>query len=90
MGNKTRGEGHAYFWSEIAWHRGRVRKMITSIRDMYGADLPLMFRTRQLRLQTKWDSMLKIFQLDQGCRAIAKEMDVKLFTWGGKLEGYSV
>lgn len=64
--------------------------MIKAIREMYGEELPLMFRTRQIRSQTKAFNLLKIFQLDQGCRAVAKEMGVKLFTWGGKLEGYSV
>ena len=31
---------------------------------------------------------LKIAQLDQSVRSISKEMGVKLFTWGDKLEGW--
>lgn len=88
--DKNRGDAHGFFWSEVSWHRGRVRKMITAVRDMFGPALPLMFRTRQIRLETNKFNMLKIFQLDQGCRAVAAEMGVALFTWGGKLEGYSM
>lgn len=86
--NKDVGEAHGYLWNEIAWHRGRVRELIQFMRGLFGSDLPLMFRTRQLRLQHDHFKVLRIFQLDQGCRAIAKEMAVRLFTWGGKLEGY--
>ena len=64
--------------------------MIKTVQDMFGKDTPLMFRTRQLRSSASDFNMLKIFQLDQGWRAVAKEMGVKLFTWGGKLEGYNV
>ena len=85
-----RGKAHGYFWDELAWHRGRVRKLITKMRDVFGQDLPLMYRTRQLRAHTEHDEMLKIAQLDQGWRALARELGVRLFTWGGKLEGYSV
>jgi len=60
------------------WHRSRVHSTILSIRQHWGIDLPLMFRTRQLRkIDSKW-SLLKIFQLDQSCRAVAKELDVKV------------
>jgi hypothetical protein len=34
------------------------------------------------------DGLLRIFQLDQGARALSKELNMKLFTWGEKLEGY--
>jgi hypothetical protein len=53
---------------------------------MYGQDRPLMFRTRQIRKNQ--NGQMTIFQLDQSCRAISKELDLRLFTWGGKLEGY--
>jgi len=57
---------------------------------MFDSNTPIMFRTRQIRKDRDDGGVatLRIFQLDQGCRAVAKDMDVRLFTWGGKLEGY--
>lgn len=46
-----------------------------------------MFRTRHFRKDNLWNRVLRIFQLDQSVRAIAEELGVKLFDWGGKLEG---
>ena len=48
----------------------------------------MMLRTRQHRGMDENSGKLKIAQLDQSLRSIAKEMDVKLFTWGDKLEGW--
>jgi hypothetical protein len=55
---------------------------------MYGEEVPMMLRTRQHRGMDEHGGKLKIAQLDQSLRSIAKEMDVKLFTWGDKLEGW--
>jgi len=48
-----------------------------------------MFRTRQLRKKDENFSIMKIFQLDQSCKSVARELGVKLFSWGEKLEGYT-
>jgi hypothetical protein len=56
---------------------------------MFGSDVPLMFRTRQFRRNVRNGAGIRIFQLDQGCRAVARDMGVKLFTWGEKMEGYA-
>ena len=66
-----------------------MHSTIDSIRTHFGADIPLMFRTRQIRKSDYHDGILKIFQIDQSCRAVAKELGVRLFTWGGKMEGYT-
>lgn len=51
--------------------------------------MPMMVRTRHIRLITGWWLQLKIQQLDQGCRAVARGLGVREFTWGDKLEGYN-
>lgn len=47
-----------------------------------------MFRTRQHRAKNKWGGVLKIAQIDQSVRAVARDLGVRWFTWGSKLEGY--
>jgi hypothetical protein len=69
---------HGFTWSQIEWHRSRFQKLIHYLRDLYQDDtLPMMFRTRQIRKQANYDGMLKIFQLDQSCRAIARAMGLR-------------
>lgn len=47
-----------------------------------------MLRTRQLRKKDDHEGLLKIFQLDQSARSVAREEGVRDFSWGEKLEGY--
>jgi hypothetical protein len=69
---------HGFTYAQIKWHRSRIQKLIHLLHDMYDDQaLPMMFRTRQIRKQAKWGGMLKIFQLDQSCRAIAKKMGLR-------------
>ena len=65
-----------------------MAELIQFFRGMYGEEVPVMLRTRQHRGMDEHGGKLKIAQLDQSLRSIAKEMDVKLFTWGDKLEGW--
>ncbi|KAG8884314.1 hypothetical protein FRB97_004578 [Tulasnella sp. 331] len=74
-------------YSEINWHRSRVHALIAKTRQLYGVKVPIMFRTRHLRKDNRWNRVLRIFQLDQSVRAIAEELGIKLFDWGGNLEG---
>jgi hypothetical protein len=84
--SRNRQHTPGFFYTELQWHRSRVHKFINTIRGLYGQDTPLMFRTRQIRKNQ--NGQMTIFQLDQSCRAISKELGLRLFTWGGKLEGY--
>lgn len=79
---------HGFFYEELKWHRSRVRELIALIRQMYGENVPLMFRTRQHRAKNRWGGVLKIFQLDQSIKTVAREMGVRYFSWGSKLEGW--
>jgi hypothetical protein len=54
------------------------------------ASVPMMIRTRHIRGGTQPWGMLKIFQLDQGCRAVAEGMGVREFRWGDLVEGYNL
>lgn len=65
-----------------------MAELVQFFRDLYGEDVPLMLRTRQHRGKNEHGGTLKIAQLDQSVRSIASEMNVKLFTWGDKLEGW--
>lgn len=84
----VRGKELGFWWTEIAWFRGRVRQLVLRIGDMW-PKAHIMFRTRQLRAATADWHILKIFQLDQALRAVGKDMGIRLFTWGDKLEGYN-
>jgi len=74
-------------YSEINWHRSRVHSLIARTRQLYGSNVPIMFRTRHFRIDNQWNRIIRIFQLDESVRAIATELGVKLFMWGDKLEG---
>lgn len=82
-------KSHGFWWNELSWFRGRVRKLVASVRSLY-PQTPIMFRTRQLRAVAEDFHLLTIFQLDQGLRALGSELGVRLFTWGDQLEGYNV
>ncbi|KAL1405095.1 hypothetical protein Q8F55_008718 [Vanrija albida] len=84
-----RAKAHGLLWHEAAWFRHRLRALFAAVRALY-PHAPLMFRTRQLREVHSNDAMLRIFQLDQAARAVAAQEGVALFTWGSKLEGYTV
>lgn len=46
--------------------------------------------TRQLRKANFHWGALRIFQLDQSCKAAARDLGIHLFQWGSLLEGYQV
>lgn len=83
-----RAQAHGILWHEAAWFRARIHKLFASVRKLYPT-APVMFRTRQLREVHDHDQLLRVFQLDQAARAVARQDGVALFTWGEKLEGYT-
>ncbi|WOO86168.1 uncharacterized protein LOC62_07G009656 [Vanrija pseudolonga] len=83
-----RAQAHGILWHEAAWFRARIHALFAAVRTLYPA-APVMFRTRQIREVHSYDQLLRVFQLDQAARAVAKEDGVALFTWGEKLEGYT-
>jgi len=48
----------------------------------------MMLRTRQVRKKDDHEGLLRIFQLDQSAKSVAREEGVRTFGWGEKLEGY--
>jgi hypothetical protein len=63
--------------------------LVLHIREMYGDETPMMFRTRHIRARSDQWAMLVIEQLDQGMRAVGAEMGVREFRWGDLMIGYS-
>ncbi|KAG8978390.1 hypothetical protein FRC05_010635 [Tulasnella sp. 425] len=78
-----------FTYTELVWHRSRVHALIHYTRQLYGTKIPIMFRTRHFRHDNSWNHIWRVFQLDQSIRAIGEELGIKLFTWGGKLEGHT-
>ncbi|KAF8531936.1 hypothetical protein JB92DRAFT_3092116 [Gautieria morchelliformis] len=81
----SRNQPLTYF--ELAWHRSRVHELVAYTRTLYGKEIPIMFRTRHVRESNTYNRIMRIFQLDQNLRMVARELDVKLFRWGNLLEG---
>lgn len=75
-------------WPEVRWHRARFVEFIGWIYDKYGKHVPLMIRTRHIRDKNNNGGKIRVFQLDQSNRAVAKEFGLPLFTWGDKIEGW--
>ena len=88
--NAGREDAHGFLYSEMDWYRARLYRLVALLRGMYGEDVPLMLRTRHMRLSATYRQwgVLMIQQLDQAARSVAQQMGVRLFTWGDRLEGY--
>ncbi|KZO90796.1 hypothetical protein CALVIDRAFT_375087 [Calocera viscosa TUFC12733] len=76
-------------FQEARYHQLRSAALVRLVRAQYGNSVPMMYRSRHLRATNTRGTMLRIFQLDQGWRAVCEAMGVRVFDWGGKLEGYT-
>lgn len=74
---------NGFLFPDVQWHSYRLMELIQYIRGMFGDDIPLMYRSRQLRLSDYRRGMLKIFQLDQGNKDTARRMGVRCVCWAG-------
>ena len=79
---------YGLYYRELLWHRSRVVELIKWVQQTYGETTPLMYRTRHIREKNNHGGKLRVFQLDQSNRGVARDFGIPLFTWGDKIEGY--
>jgi len=75
--------------SELMWLRSRVFDLVTYIKNLWPkAEVPMMFRTRHLRVRGEQNRVRHIAQVDGALRSVAEVSAIKLFEWGSRLEGF--
>ncbi|KZO90795.1 hypothetical protein CALVIDRAFT_568766 [Calocera viscosa TUFC12733] len=75
-------------FQEVRYHQQQSSALLRLLRALYpGART--MYRSRHLRASNDRGLMLRVAQLDQGWRAVCEMEGVRVFDWGGRLEGYT-
>ncbi|KZT55629.1 hypothetical protein CALCODRAFT_498385 [Calocera cornea HHB12733] len=75
-------------FQEVRYHQQRASSLLRLLRTLYPST-PTMYRSRHLRASNDRGRIMRVFQLDQGWRAVCEALGVRVFDWGGKLEGYT-
>lgn len=75
------------FWAELDFYRARQIKFIKYFRDLFGADVPMMYRAAAPRREAG-PAEISIYQLDKMARLVAAYHDIEVFDWGHTLHGY--
>ncbi|GAA6037472.1 hypothetical protein JCM8097_008205 [Rhodosporidiobolus ruineniae] len=75
-------------YSELAWHRQRVREYIELVRSAF-PDVPIMFRLGQQKSSNRNEGNVAVFQLNESIRAVLRELDVPVFEWARLITGES-
>ncbi|KAK9379443.1 uncharacterized protein V2V93DRAFT_373798 [Kockiozyma suomiensis] len=75
-------------WFELDFYRARQQKFITYMRDLFGNEVPFLFRAAIPRGSNR-KSEGGLYALDAMARLVANSFGVEVFEWGHILEGYS-
>ncbi|GJN93405.1 hypothetical protein Rhopal_006460-T1 [Rhodotorula paludigena] len=78
----------ALTYSELAWHRARVRVFVESVREAFPG-VPVMFRLGQAHQTNRNEGNVAVYQLNQSLRAVLARLDVPIFEWADLLSGES-
>ncbi|KAK9364369.1 hypothetical protein V1509DRAFT_636619 [Lipomyces kononenkoae] len=73
-------EGRQLFWEELVFFKSRMEKFIKFIRDIFGADVPLMYRSLTMRQESR-SADLAGLDMDRVTRALATKHGVEIFEW---------
>ncbi|GJJ09794.1 hypothetical protein Clacol_004018 [Clathrus columnatus] len=65
VAHSNRKGNEAFTYSELAWHRFRIRALVSYTRSLFGSDIPIMLRTRHFRESNKWNRVLSFYDGDQ-------------------------
>ncbi|TNY22854.1 hypothetical protein DMC30DRAFT_444909 [Rhodotorula diobovata] len=75
-------------YSELAWHRSRVRVLVEAVREAFPG-VPIMFRLGQAHQTNRNEGNVEVFQLNESLRAVLAKLDVPIFEWASLLTGES-
>ncbi|KAK7203429.1 hypothetical protein BZA70DRAFT_291459 [Myxozyma melibiosi] len=75
------------FWSELDFYRSRLSMFVDYFRNLFGADVPMMYRA-VIPTHEMVDSSVILRQLDTMARHVADEKGVEVFEWGHTMDGY--
>ncbi|BGP42483.1 hypothetical protein JCM10450v2_006578 [Rhodotorula kratochvilovae] len=75
-------------YSELAWHRSRVRVFVESVREAFPG-VPVMFRLGQSHQTNRNEGNVAVYQLNESLRAVLAKLEVPIFEWAGLLTGES-
>ncbi|GAA5905271.1 hypothetical protein JCM6882_003733 [Rhodosporidiobolus microsporus] len=86
--SSLRAEERPLTYSELAWHRGRVRDYVELVRKAFPG-VPVMFRLGQEHATNRNEGNVAVFQLNESIRAALRELDVPVFEWARLISGES-
>ncbi|GAA5820861.1 hypothetical protein JCM11251_001849 [Rhodosporidiobolus azoricus] len=86
--SSLRAEERPLTYSELAWHRGRVRDYVELIRKAFPG-VPVMFRLGQEHATNRNEGNVAVFQLNESIRAALRELNVPVFEWARLISGES-
>ncbi|KAK9326062.1 hypothetical protein V1517DRAFT_312583 [Lipomyces orientalis] len=72
--------GRQLVWSELVFFKSRMEKFITFVRDRFGAETPLMYRSLTTRKESASMDLAGI-NMDRITRALATKHDIEIFEW---------
>ncbi|KAK9453432.1 hypothetical protein V1511DRAFT_504704 [Dipodascopsis uninucleata] len=74
-------------WSELEFYIQRSRVFIKSIRNLFGNDVPIMYRTA-IQHRNAGITDLPLYNLDRAARFVAHQADIEIFDWGKMMAGF--
>ncbi|KAK9327509.1 hypothetical protein V1520DRAFT_348653 [Lipomyces starkeyi] len=75
-------------WTQLRYVNTRMQKVLGLLRDKFGPEVPLMFRSIPVGRDKK-TSDLGVISLDRMFRSMSEVMDFEIFDWASIVYGYS-
>ncbi|KAK9371103.1 hypothetical protein V1509DRAFT_615793 [Lipomyces kononenkoae] len=72
--------GRQLVWEELVFFKSRMDKFITFVRDKFGADVPLMYRSLTTRQESHSMDLAGI-NMDRVTRALVEKRSIEVFEW---------
>ncbi|KAK9455914.1 hypothetical protein V1511DRAFT_323216 [Dipodascopsis uninucleata] len=75
-------------WGEIRYYADRMKQFIHHLRDVFGKDARIMFRSLSVHKQSD-DRDLMMLNMDRVGRSLAYENDIEVFDWSKLITAFS-
>ncbi|KAK9361808.1 hypothetical protein V1504DRAFT_450338 [Lipomyces starkeyi] len=80
--------GRQLVWDELVFYKARMDKFITLVRDKFGADVPLLYRSLSARRESASMDLAGI-NMDRVTRALVAKRGVEIFEWSRMAAAFS-
>ncbi|KAK9494289.1 hypothetical protein V1508DRAFT_42280 [Lipomyces doorenjongii] len=80
--------GRQLVWDELVFFKSRMDKFVTFVRDMFGADVPLLYRSLSARRESAAMDLAGI-NMDRVTRALVAKRGIEIFEWSRMAAAFS-